>query len=197
MHNEIFSTLLVFVTSNNREIVKSALGYIKLAIHTMPVDLLRPHLKELVPALLHWSHDHKNHFKAKVRHIFERVIRRFGWDDVYGCAGEEDARKVLLNIKKRKDRAKRKRAQNADNRDEEDEGSSGKPAAGNAFEDVLYGSESELEDSDDDSVAPQAPKAGRKANAGGTRLRADGDQPMDLLSGAASGMISKSSSSAK
>lgn len=119
MHSEIFSTLLVFVTSNNREIVKSALGYIKLSIHTMPVDLLRPHLQQLVPALLSWSHDHKNHFKSKVRHIFERMIRRFGWEDVYACADEDDARKVLINIKKRKDRAKRKKAQNAE--DEEDE----------------------------------------------------------------------------
>lgn len=121
MHTEIFTTLLVFVTSNNREIVKSALGYIKLAIHTMPVELLRPHLKQLVPALLGWSHDHKNHFKAKVRHIFERMIRRFGWEDVYSCAVEDDARKVLLNIKKRKDRAKRRKTQNAENDGEEDE----------------------------------------------------------------------------
>lgn len=118
MHTEIFTTLLVFVTSNNREIVKSALGYIKLAIHTMPVELLRPHLKQLVPALLSWSHDHKNHFKSKVRHIFERMIRRFGWEDVYACAEEDDARKVLTNIKKRKERAKRKKAHNA----EEEEG---------------------------------------------------------------------------
>ena len=94
MHTEIFTTLLVFVTSNNREIVKSALGYVKLAIHTMPVELLRPHLKQLVPALLSWSHDHKNHFKSKVRHIFERMIRRFGWEDVYACAEEDDARKA-------------------------------------------------------------------------------------------------------
>lgn len=198
MHNEIFGTLLVFVTSNNREIVKSVLGYIKLAIHTMPVDLLHPHLKQLVPALLHWSHDHKNHFKAKVRHIFERMLRRFGWEDVYGYAGEEDdARKVLLNIKKRKDRAKRKRAQNADHEDadEDEEGPSSKPATGDAFEDVLYGSESELEDSDDESALPQPAKQGRKGYAAGARLRADDDQPMDLLSGAAAGITSRSTSS--
>lgn len=101
---------MVFLSSNNREIVKSTLGYIKLAIHTLPVDLLKPHLTELVPALLSWSHDHKNHFKAKVRHIFERMIRRFGWDDIYSAAGKEEAAKVLVNIKKRKDRAKRKKA---------------------------------------------------------------------------------------
>lgn len=114
MHTEILTTLLVFLSSANREIVKSTLGYIKLAIHTMPVELLRPHLSQLVPALLNWSHDHKNHFKLKVRHIFERMIRRFGWEDVYACAAEEDARKVLSNIKKRKEQAKRKKARNED-----------------------------------------------------------------------------------
>lgn len=110
MHTEILQTLLVFLTSANREIVKSVLGFIKLAIHTLPTELLRPHLNELVPALLKWSHDHKNHFKVKVRHIFERMLRRFSWEEVYTCAGNNEAGKVLLNIKKRKDRAKRKRA---------------------------------------------------------------------------------------
>ena len=108
---ETFVTILVYVTSTNREIVKSAIGFIKLAVVTLPVDLLRPHLPQLVDSLLRWSHDHKNHFKDKVKHIFERMIRRFGWEDVYGCAGDnEEGKKVLLNIKKRKDRVKRKKA---------------------------------------------------------------------------------------
>ena len=122
MHSELFTTLLVFLTSTNREIVKSILGYVKLAIHTLPLEIITPHLKDLVPALLSWSHDHKNHFKAKVRHIFERMIRRFGWDAVYSCAGEEEAARVLINIKKRKDRAKRKKAQKARDEDDGDEG---------------------------------------------------------------------------
>lgn len=119
MQTEIFTTLLVFLSSSNREIVKSTLGYVKLAVHTLPADLLRPYLNNLVPALLAWSHDHKNHFKAKVRHIFERMIRRFGWNDVYQAAGEEQASKVLVNIKKRKERAKRRRAREEEDEDEE------------------------------------------------------------------------------
>ncbi|KAF9812553.1 hypothetical protein IEO21_06143 [Rhodonia placenta] len=186
MQSDIFTTMLVFVSSANREIVKSVLGFIKLAIHTMHVDLLRPHLKDLVPALLRWSHDHKNHFKAKVRHIFERMLRRFGWEDVYSHGGEEEARKVLVNIKKRKDRAKRKKATTAEN--EEEEEPAAKPATGgDAFEDVLYGSESELDDSDDEVAADRNPRKGKaKGNDGGARLRLDDDEPMDLLQGAAS-----------
>ncbi|OCH84676.1 NUC173-domain-containing protein [Obba rivulosa] len=185
MQTEIFTTMLVFVSSANREIVKSVLGFIKLAIHTMPADILRPYLKDLVPALLRWSHDHKNHFKAKVRHIFERMLRRFGWEDVYSCAGEEEAKKVLVNIKKRKDRAKRKKVTRGEN--EEDEEPVAKPSAGgDAFEDVLYGSESELEDSDDDETPASAGPGRRKNDTAGARLRVDDDDPMDLLQGAAS-----------
>ncbi|KAH9935629.1 NUC173-domain-containing protein [Fomitopsis serialis] len=184
MLSEIFTTLLVFVTSANREIVKSVLGFVKLAIHTMPTDLLRPHIQELVPALLRWSHDHKNHFKAKVRHIFERMIRRFGWEDVYACAGEEEARKVLVNIKKRKDRAKRKKAMGAENDDDEEPAP--KRTGGDAFEDVLYGSESEIDDSDDEVPAARNKRSEKsKNNAGGARIRMDDDEPMDLLRGAA------------
>jgi ribosomal RNA-processing protein 12 len=118
MLNELFSTLLVFLSSANREIVKSTLGFIKLAVHVLPESLIRPQLYQLVPALLGWAHDHKNHFKAKVRHIFERMIRRFGFQEVYSCANGEEAAKVLVNIKKRKDRAKRKKAHAGDASDE-------------------------------------------------------------------------------
>jgi len=182
--NEILMTLLVFLSSANREIVKSILGFVKLAIHTLPVDLIRPHLKDLVPALLNWSHDHKNHFKVKVRHIFERMLRRFTWEEVYSCAGEEEAAKVLVNIKKRKDRAKRKKASRAEEEDD-DEVKPTKAATGDAFEDVLYGSESELEDSEDETVSAPAPVSKKKHLGQGARLRLDDDEPMDLLQGAA------------
>jgi hypothetical protein len=122
MRSEILSTFLVFLTSANREIVKSTLGFVKLAIHTLPTAILRPQLPQMVPALLNWSHDHKNHFKEKVRHIFERLLRRFSFDEVYAGVGEhEEAGKFLINIKKRKDRVKRKKAQRQDEDEDEDE----------------------------------------------------------------------------
>lgn len=65
-----------------------------------------------------------------------------------------------------------------------------KPATGDAFEDVLYGSESELDDSDDEDM-PNSNKAAqntsRKQKNNGknaARLRMDGDEPIDLLKGA-------------
>jgi len=57
---------------------------------------------------------------------------------------------------------------------------------GDAFEDVLYGSESELDDSDDDAPAQVNKYSRKKPQEHGVRLRMDDDEPMDLLSGAAS-----------
>ncbi|KIK67172.1 hypothetical protein GYMLUDRAFT_37225 [Collybiopsis luxurians FD-317 M1] len=192
MKTELFTTMLVFLSSANREIVKSVLGYIKLAIHTYPVDLIQPHLKELVPVLLRWSHDHKNHFKSKVRHIFERLLRRFSWEDVYSAAGEEESSKVLINIKKRKERAKRKKA----SREEDEEEGPQVKATGDAFEDILYGSESEGDASDDDDGATtnrSQPRTRGKNQVQGMRLRVDDDEPMDLLEGVSTRVTNSSS----
>ena len=66
-----------------------------------------------------------------------------------------------------------------------------KPAAGDAFEDVLYGSESELDDdSEDDRPAPQVQSKKKKAAEYGARLRLDDDEPTDLLQGATSKITS-------
>lgn len=178
MQSEIFTTLLGFLSSANREIVKSVLGYVKLAIHTLPAEIIKPHLSDLVTALLSWSHDHKNHFKIKVRHIFERMLRRFEWDEVYSCAGEGEAAKLLINIKKRKERAKRKKTTKEESGGEDEVKL--RVTTGSAFEDIVYGSESE-EDGDEDERHPK--KESRERN---VRLRMDDDDPMDLLEGVAS-----------
>lgn len=191
MLDELLQTHIVFLRSNNREIVKSVLGFVKIAVHTFPADAVRAHLSELVPALLGWAHNHANHFKLKVRHICERMIRRFGWEAVYGAAGQDESAKVLVNIKKRKDRAKRKRAaREEDGEDEEEEAAPRKGRTGDAFEDVVYGSESELEDSDDEEEDGGRPAKGQSGK--GVRLRVDDDEPMDLLAGAASRVTSTS-----
>jgi hypothetical protein len=67
-----------------------------------------------------------------------------------------------------------------------------KPATGDAFEDVLYGSESELDDSDDEAPAGHSNAPSKRKGADyGARLRIDDDEPMDLLQGAASRITSE------
>ncbi|WWD18835.1 hypothetical protein CI109_103290 [Kwoniella shandongensis] len=209
--SELVATLTVFLTSKNREIVKSALGFTKVSVVSLPLATLQPHLSALVPALLGWVHDHKNHFKSKTVHIFERMIRRFGFDEIYRNAGEErdNERKVLQGIRKRKERAKKKKATKGD--DDEDE-QKPRQTTGNAFDDILYNSDSDLssDGEEDDSRPAQQQKGGKRAqqqaaqqakkgrgNEGAAYIRNEGDEPMDLLSRSIAGGITTSDPSAQ
>lgn len=156
---ELVATINVFLSSPNREIVKSVLGFVKVTIVSLDFEVVDANLPTVVPAMLNWSPEHRAHFKSKVRHIFERLLRRFGYERIVALT-DEDNRKLVVNIKKRKDRAKRKKLareeEGAAGADDDDFG--GAPGARaikrdagvDAFEEALYGSESDLSDSDDD-----------------------------------------------
>lgn len=105
---EMVTTLDLFLTSKNREIVRSVLGFVKVCIISLPVDMMLPRFGTLVPNLMVWSHEHKAHFKAKVKHIIERMIRRFGYNAVERFVPEED-KKLVVNIRKTRERRKRQK----------------------------------------------------------------------------------------
>ena len=205
--SELVQTVDVFLKSANREIVKSALGLVKVAVVALPVESVRPHLAALVPSLLVWSNDSKNHFKLKVRHVFERLVRKFGDDAIATLVGDDD-RKLLVSIRKSQQRQKRKKAASASTKaatqldadamldsDGEfvDPKAIAKARGDDAYEDALYGSESDVASSGDEAppargrkgAAARGPVAPRQQRRGGkSTFVADGDEddePVDLL----------------
>ncbi|SCU81193.1 LANO_0B02256g1_1 [Lachancea nothofagi CBS 11611] len=104
---EIYDTIELYLTSNSREIVKSAIGFAKVCCLALPEELMKPKIPSLLPKLLRWSHEHTGHFKAKVKHIIERLIRKYGYEYIDQHFPEEDKR-LLVNIRKTRDRSKRK-----------------------------------------------------------------------------------------
>ncbi|SCU78672.1 LADA_0A06832g1_1 [Lachancea dasiensis] len=104
---DIYDTIELYLTSNSREIVKSAIGFAKVCCLALPEELMKPKIPSLLPKLLRWSHEHTGHFKAKVKHIIERLIRRYGYEYIDQHFPEEDKR-LLVNIRKTRDRSKRK-----------------------------------------------------------------------------------------
>ncbi|GAA5884450.1 hypothetical protein JCM16303_005086 [Sporobolomyces ruberrimus] len=58
---ELVETLAVFLTSPNREIVKSAIEFDKVSIVALPNSIFNPSLSALVPALINRSHEHSHH----------------------------------------------------------------------------------------------------------------------------------------
>lgn len=185
--SELVQTMDLFLTSNNREIVKSVLGFVKVVVISLPRELVEPRLETLLPNLMVWSHEHKGHFRAKVKHIIERMVRRFGVEIVMKHCPEDD-RKLINNIRKTKERSKRKKeaakeAGDADSDDEDEDGApKGKRAFDNEYDKALYSSSEDEGDaaseSDDEPAAPR--KKGAKKG-GRAYIVEDEDEPLDLL----------------
>ncbi|CAE6500168.1 unnamed protein product [Rhizoctonia solani] len=199
MLSELITTVVVFVSSANREIVKSALGFAKVSVISLPTNVVTPHLGSLVPALLGWSHDHKNHFKTKVLHILERMGRRFGWEALEGAAGTHERAGVVTHLRKKKERAKRKKEKQNDQESDADDAPA-RVTTGDAFEDVLYGSDSDLSDADSETESKPTKdksKSDGRAQKSGMRIRLDNDEPMDLLHGSAARLTTNNALSAR
>ncbi|EKD21403.1 uncharacterized protein L3040_000561 [Drepanopeziza brunnea f. sp. 'multigermtubi'] len=177
----LVETMDLFLTSNNREIVRSVLGFVKVCIISLPTDMMVPRLQTLVPNLMVWSHEHKAHFRAKVKHILERMIRRFGVEIVNKYCPEED-KKLISNIRKTKERNKRhKDAAKAAGEGNDDECVKRKGRFESEYDEALHGSDNDSDGSDvsDNEVLGKSRKAAKKG--GNTYIVEDEDEPLDLL----------------
>lgn len=159
MSTDLVQTVELFLTSNNREIVRSVLGFVKVAVVVLSDEDLRARLSSLVPNLMVWSKEHKGRLRSKVKGILDRLIRRFGAAPIEELVGEAD-RKLVVNIRKQRERRKKKRKEGEQGDEDEDEENAG--AAGgadnnakggrtysNAFDKAVY--DSDFSDSDDDA----------------------------------------------
>ena len=180
--SDLVQTMDLFLTSNNREIVKSVLGFVKVCVISLPTEMVQPRLVTLIPNLMIWSHEHKGHFRAKVKHILERMVRRFSFEVVNKNCPEPD-RKLINNIRKTKERMKKRKDAARDDGDDS-EGDEQSQARGSGrfeseYDQALYSS--------DDSEAPEldnedfgrTKKSARKG--GNTYIVEDDDEPLDLL----------------
>lgn len=145
LRNDLVQTVELFLTSNNREIVRSVLGFVKVAVVVLPEDTLRPRLNTIVPNLMLWNKEHKGRLRSKVKGIIDRLMRRFGAPLMEELVGEGD-RKLVVNIRKQRERRKKKKAETAEDGDEEEanEGAAAAPAGksyGNAFDKAVYDSD--------------------------------------------------------
>ena len=114
---DLLPTALLLLKSKSREIIKSVLGLVKVVIARLPVAELDQHLRSLVEGLILWSDDSKNHFKAKVRAIIERLVRRCGMDSVAKVMPQEHM-KLLTNIRKTKEQNEKKKKKSTDGEEE-------------------------------------------------------------------------------
>lgn len=167
---EIASTVELFLTHNSREIAKSAIGFVKVEVLSLPEELVRANLSELLAKLMKWSHEHKGHFKSKVKHILERLIRKFGIEAVEQAIPEED-RKLVANIKKSRARAKKKEAA------AEEAGNKQSKKFMSAYEEAVYDSDSDGSDEEEEDTS----KKTRRGKGADKFILDNGDEPLNLL----------------
>lgn len=170
---DLVQTMDLFLTSANREIVRSVLGFVKVAIISLPESIVKPKLETLIPGLMSWSREHKAQFRSKIKHILERAIRRFGFEAIDKQCPEDD-RKFINNIRKTKERRKRHKAEGTDGATAEPEKKKGRFES--EYDEALYGSDSSSDSGHDSDNEERA-----NGKSGGTYITEDADEPLDLL----------------
>lgn len=174
---DLVQTMDLFLTSNNREIVRSVLGFVKVSIISLPTSMIVPKLETLVPNLMVWSHEHKAHFKAKVKHIIERMMRRFGVEVVEKYCPAAD-KKLVQNIRKTRERRKRKKdAAGEEGADQEAGNVKRKGRFESEFDEAVYGSD----ESDEESASSEDGTTSSRRKGGKTFIVEEEDEPLDLL----------------
>eukprot|EP00270_Netrium_digitus_P018982 TRINITY_DN7337_c0_g6_i1.p1 TRINITY_DN7337_c0_g6~~TRINITY_DN7337_c0_g6_i1.p1 ORF type:complete len:536 (-),score=180.78 TRINITY_DN7337_c0_g6_i1:124-1560(-) len=117
---ELLPTALVLMRSSSREIVASVLGFVKVVIARVTAGELQEHILALLQALLLWVGDTKNRFRAKVRVILERLVRRCGYSAVESAMPQRHMA-LLTHIRKTKEREKKKRQSQSGSRAGDDD----------------------------------------------------------------------------
>lgn len=97
---ELWESIILFLHSNNREIIKSVLGFIKVSVNVLPEDALRSKLTSLIPDLMMVNEANKNHFKSKMKHLIEKLIRKFGYEAVEECMPRDNL-KLIHSLRKK------------------------------------------------------------------------------------------------
>ncbi|KAK6385941.1 pre-rRNA processing protein [Exophiala oligosperma] len=189
---ELVDTVTMFLQSNNREIVRAVLGFVKVMVVLLPVTMLEPRMRTIVPGLMVWSKENKGRLRAKVKGILDRCMRRFDSIKVESWVGGDD-RKMVVNIRKRRERARKKNKQ-GDDEGGDAEANEGRERYDNEFDEAVYGSDdddSEIEggddddqsDDDDDTMAGVSFKQAKGKSRSQQFIRQDDedDEPLDLL----------------
>ncbi|XP_068658433.1 uncharacterized protein [Aristolochia californica] len=86
---DVMPSISVLLQSKSVEVVKAALGFMKVLVSCLQAKELQKLLNDVVNGVLPWSSVSKNHFRAKVRLIMEIVIRKCGLDLVESVTAQK------------------------------------------------------------------------------------------------------------
>uniref|UniRef100_A0A8C9TWU4 Ribosomal RNA processing 12 homolog n=1 Tax=Scleropages formosus TaxID=113540 RepID=A0A8C9TWU4_SCLFO len=141
---DLLHNVCLLLTARTREIVKAALGFIKVIIFVMDVKILSTHVNIMMEGIGSLKDDMRRHFRTKLKNIFTKFIRKFGYELVKSMLPEEH-HKVLANIRKVEARSKRRKLLQKTEESSDDDIPKVK---GESIQEIL--AESDSEDSEDE-----------------------------------------------
>uniref|UniRef100_A0A8B9UI50 Ribosomal RNA processing 12 homolog n=1 Tax=Anas zonorhyncha TaxID=75864 RepID=A0A8B9UI50_9AVES len=178
---QLLQNVCLLLGSRTRDVVKAALGFLKVVLLLVDTKLLAKHVQTMLEAVGALSDDMRRHFRMKLRNLFTKFIRKFGFELVQGLLPAE-YHKVLVNIRKAEARSRKQRAlrQAAAETEEEEEEEEPAQPRGDSMEEILADSE----DSEEEEEERQRGKARKKqARQKGQAWLKEGeeDEPLNFL----------------
>ncbi|XP_047616417.1 RRP12-like protein [Phacochoerus africanus] len=175
---QLLENVCLLLASRTRDVVKSALGFIKVAVVVMDVVHLAKHVQLVMGAIGKLSDDMRRHFRMKLRNLFTKFIRKFGFELVKKLLPEE-YHKVLVNIRKAEARAKKHRALNQAAVEEEEEEEEPVQGKGDSIEEILADSEDE-DDQEERARSKEQRRLARQRSQAWLK-EGGGDEPLNFL----------------
>uniref|UniRef100_A0A3Q2Q955 Ribosomal RNA processing 12 homolog n=1 Tax=Fundulus heteroclitus TaxID=8078 RepID=A0A3Q2Q955_FUNHE len=170
---QLLHNICLLLSSRTREVVKAALGFIKVILFIMDPKALGSHVT--MEGIGNIKDDVRRHFRTKLKNIFTKFIRKF-FELVKSMLPAEH-HKVLTNI--RKAEARNKRRKQATDQQEDSESEEEAPKAKSEIEDILAESDSDL--SEDEGKPRNGPKKSGKQKGKAWLKEGAGDDPLNFL----------------
>jgi ribosomal RNA-processing protein 12 len=100
-------TILVLSDDPSREVVKSFVGFVRVAVVVIPADQLRPLLPDILHGLLKY-HRGKDRFRSKIKIIIKKLVKLFGYEALVPIVPQSESR-LLTHMRKLSERETRQK----------------------------------------------------------------------------------------
>lgn len=196
--DQLVDAVDTLMQTKGREVLKSALGLIKVLCTVIPDAALAPHAEKLVQSIAGLKEANVRNLRVPIKGIYARLVRKFGYEMIVKLVPTHH-QKMVHNIKKKQDRTQRHKSLRAASRQGEDDAGDEDEEAFDALvpqkpkpesiEEILQETDSESEDEDDNAKDAKSKVKGRKAKKLDGRQRGKAwlkeseheDTPLDFL----------------
>ncbi|XP_054238178.1 RRP12-like protein isoform X3 [Indicator indicator] len=176
---QLLQNVCLLLASRTRDVVKAALGFLKVTLLLVDTKLLAKHIQAMLEALGNLSDDMRRHFRMKLRNLFTKFIRKFGFELVKGLLPAE-YHKVLVNIRKAEARSRKQRALRQAAADTGEKEAPPPQPRGDSMEEILADSEDEEEEEEERQQSKEWRKQGRQKGQAWLK-EGEEDEPLNFL----------------